>query len=120
MKNVHFNNINLLCIFLNVEMATNQLIAELNKDNKLNGKNYDLQKIKVTFLLNDQEQLEHTENSRVPHIMTEGVTEAQYCRAVDAYTAWHKKDSRARIILLSSMDDDLMVEYQQYHTAKEV
>ena len=65
-----------MCIFLNVEMETNQLITELNKDNKLNGKNYDLWKIKVTFLLNDQEQPEHTENSRVPPIINEGETEA--------------------------------------------
>ena len=71
-----FNNVNLLCKFLNVEMETNHLIAELNKDNKLNGKNYDLWKIKVTFLLNDQELSEHTENSKVPPVMTEGVTEA--------------------------------------------
>ena len=41
-------------------------------------------------------------------------------RSLDTYAAWHKKDSRARIILLSSMDDDLIVEYQQYQTAKEV
>ena len=114
MKNVHFNNVNLLCIFLNVEMATNQLIVELNKDNKLNGKNYDLWKIKVTFLLNDQELSEHTENSIVQPVMAEGVIEAQHRRALDAYKAWHKKNYRARIILLTNMDDNLMVEYQQY------
>ena len=105
-----FNNINLLCKFLNVEMATNHLIVELNKDNKLNGKNYDQWKIKVTFLLNDQELSEHTENSRVSPVMTE--TEAQHRRALDAYAAWHKKDSHVCILLLSSMDDDLMVKYQ--------
>ena len=66
----------------------------------------------MTFLLNDQELSEHTENSRVPPVMAEGVTEAQHRRALDAYAVWHKKDNRACIILLSSMDDDLMVEYQ--------
>ena len=74
----------------------------------------------MTFLLSDQELSEHTENSRVPPTLAEGVTEAQHRRALNAYRAWHKKDSRAHIILLSSMDDDLMVEYQQYQTAKEV
>ena len=98
-------------LFLNVEMATNHLIVELNKDNKLNRKNYDL--------WNDQELLEHTEILRPP-VMTEGVAEAQHHGALDGYASWHKKDSRARIILLSSMNDDLMVEYQQYQIAKEV
>ena len=113
-KIVHYNYVNLLCIFLNVKMATNQLIAELNKDNKLNEKNCDLWKIKVTFLLNDQELTKHAETSRVPPVMAEGVIEAQHCRALDAYTAWYKRDSHALVILLSSMDNDLMVEYQQY------
>ena len=49
----------------------------------------------MAFLLNDQELSEHTGNSRVPPIMTESVIEAQHCRALDAYAAWHKKHSRA-------------------------
>ena len=52
--------------------------------------------------------------------MTDGVTEAQYYRALDACVAQYQKDNRVCIILLSSMDNDLMVEYQQYKTAKEV
>ena len=45
---------------------------------------------------------------------------AQYRRDLEAYNEWHKKDSRTRIILLSSMNDDIMVEFQHYQTAKKM
>ena len=60
------------------------------------------------------------ENSWVPPVMTEDVTEAQHHGALDIYATGHKKDNCACIILLSSMDDDLMVEDKQYQTANKV
>ena len=47
-----------LRIFLNIEMALNQIVANLNKDNKFNGKNYDIWQRRVTFLLT-REHLDH-------------------------------------------------------------
>ena len=40
--------------------------------------------------------------------------DAQFRHDLTAYNAWKKKDSTARGILISSMNDDLVYEYQQY------
>ncbi|XP_055960065.1 uncharacterized protein LOC130014940 [Mercurialis annua] len=44
------------------------------------------------------------------------VNDAQFKPDMATYTIWKKKDSTARGILISSMDDDLMYEYQRYST----
>ena len=44
----------------------------------------------------------------------------QHIRDLEAYQAWKKKNSNARKILLSSMQDDLMYEYEKYETAQEM
>ncbi|XP_031284645.1 probable transcription factor At1g11510 [Pistacia vera] len=49
----------------------------------------------------------------------EGVT-AQHRRDRAAYDIWKKKNSTARITLLSSMDNDLMKKYRDYELAKDI
>ena len=49
----------------------------------------------------------------------EGTT-AQARRDQEAYRAWRKKDGLARAILISSMHDDLIPEYEQYPTAMQM
>ena len=41
-------------------------------------------------------------------------------RDLEAYNAWKKKNSLARITLLSSMENDVMREYQKYNVAVEL
>ena len=36
-------------VFLNVDMASNQIVADLNKDNKFKGKNYDAWQQRITL-----------------------------------------------------------------------
>ena len=43
---------------------------------------------------------------------------AQHRQEQEAYDAWIKKDHRTHIILLSSMTDDLLGEYDVYSSAK--
>ncbi|GAV62055.1 hypothetical protein CFOL_v3_05579 [Cephalotus follicularis] len=84
-------------------MATKNIIADLNKGEKLTGTNYDIWHKKMTFLLNEQELFEHltTIMTRPP----EGNT-AQSRRDLEAFETWSKKDRCARFTLLSCMHDD--------------
>jgi len=43
---------------------------------------------------------------------------AQHRRDLEAYQAWKKKNSIARITLLSAMADDLMCEFETHRTAQ--
>ena len=95
-------------------MASKTIIADLNKGDKLNGDNYNLWKLKIGYVLEEQEALEAVNN--VMNEPEDGTT-VQHRRNMDAYMAWKKKDSTARGILISSMHDDLVYEYQQYPTA---
>jgi len=47
-----------------------------------------------------------------PQAVRGNANNAQYRRDLDAYNAWKKKDSTARGILISSMSDDLVYQYQ--------
>ena len=44
----------------------------------------------------------------------------QHRRDLEAYNAWKRKNSIARITLLSSMENDVMQEYQKYGVAMEL
>ncbi|GAV57468.1 hypothetical protein CFOL_v3_01005 [Cephalotus follicularis] len=87
-------------------MATKNIIADLNKGEKLTGTNYDIWHKKMTFLLNEQELFEHltTIMTRPP----EGNT-AQSRRDLEAFETWSKKDRCARFTLLSCMHDDFFM-----------
>ena len=44
----------------------------------------------------------------------------QHRRDREAYETWKKKNSRARITLASSMDDDIMREFRKYEITKDM
>ncbi|GAV84395.1 UBN2_3 domain-containing protein [Cephalotus follicularis] len=98
-------------------MTCKNIIADLNKGEKLTGTNYDIWRKKMTFLLNEQELYEH-----LTTVMTkprEGST-AQHRRDLEVFEAWSKKDRCAHFTLLSCMHDDLIGAYKHCLTAKEM
>ena len=110
----------LLCHFLwycDLRMASKNIIADLNKGEKLNGDNYNIWHLKIQYVLEEQEVLE-TINVEMeePQAVECNNNNVQFRCDLIAYNAWKKKDSTDRGILISSMNDDLVYEYQQYQT----
>ena len=104
-------------MFFLEEMATNSVVAELNKGIKLNGNNYDIWYCKVQNLLELQDSLEVITN-----IMTElpKGNSTQHKKDLEAYGAWKIKNRSARILLLSTIEDNFMCEYEEYQTAHQI
>ena len=97
--------------------ASKNIVTELNKGEKLNRDNYEIWSLKIQYVLEEQEALEV-----LNHVLDkpeDGIT-AQHHRDREAYEAWKKKNSLARITLLSSMENDLMREFKNYDIAKEM
>ncbi|XP_024036182.1 uncharacterized protein LOC112096753 [Citrus clementina] len=100
--------------------ASKNIVVELNKGEKLNDDNYNIWHRKILYILEEQETLEALNNTLAE---PEQGSTAQHMRDLEAYQAWKKKNSNARITLLSSMQDDLMCEYEKYEkyeTAQEM
>ena len=97
--------------------ASKNIVAELNKDLKLNDDNYEVWNMKIQYVLEEQEILE-----TITAIMEEPEegTSAQHRRDSEAYVAWKKKNSKARIILLSAMSDDIAKEFKVYEKAMDL
>ena len=91
--------------------ASKNIVAELNKDLKLDDDNYEVWNMKIQYVLEEQEVLETI--TAIMDEPEEGTT-AQHRRNNEAYAAWKKKNSRARIILLSAMSDDIAKEFKVY------
>ncbi|KAL6286447.1 hypothetical protein ACE6H2_010837 [Prunus campanulata] len=96
-------------------MATKNVVADLNKGDKLEGTNYDIWHRKIQYLLNEQELLETLTNSMVE--LEVGQT-AQHRHDLEAYQTWFKKDCCARFTMLSSMYNDLIGGYESFPTVK--
>ena len=97
--------------------ASKSVVAELNKDLKLNDDNYEVWSMKIQYVIEEQEAID-----TLTAIMEEpeaGET-AQHKRDRDAYDAWKKKNSKARIILLSAMTDDIAKEFKVYGKAMDL
>ena len=76
-----------LCL---VEMAaTRSIVAELNQEDKLNDKNYDVWHRKIQYLLEDQDMLETITQ---PMVDPEHGTIAQHLQDMEAYQAYKRKD----------------------------
>ncbi|CAL5356408.1 unnamed protein product [Camellia sinensis] len=98
-------------------MASKNIIVELNNRDKLDGNNYDIWHKKVQYLLNEQELLDHLTNIMA---ITKAGNTAQHRRDHDAYANGFKRDRSVRFTLLSCMHDDLIGEFEQFSTAKEM
>ena len=89
-------------------MASKNIIAELNKGEKLNGDSYDIWHLKMQYVLDEQEALEVVNNvMEEPKVGDENVNNAQLRRDMAGFNAWKKKDSTARgILYIITLDDD--------------
>ncbi|GAV79942.1 hypothetical protein CFOL_v3_23404, partial [Cephalotus follicularis] len=83
-------------------MAAKNIIAYLNKSEKFDFENYDIWRRRIQYLLDEQEVLE-----TLRQFMVEP---EKRC----------KKDCCARFTMLSSMNNDLIGEVEEYHTASEM
>ena len=100
--------------------SSKNIVAELNKGEKLNGDNYNIWHRKVQHVLEEQETLETLHNTIIePEKLKSGPTE-QYYKDIKAYQSWKRKNNNARIMLLSCMQDDLTCEFEEYSTAHEM
>ena len=97
--------------------ASKSIVAELNKGEKLNGDNYEMWHRKVQLILEEQEALETLTNTMVEPPV--GNT-AQHRRDMETYQTWKRKNSLARITMLSSMTDALMCEKEGFGTAQDM
>ncbi|XP_075097965.1 uncharacterized protein LOC142175279 [Nicotiana tabacum] len=94
--------------------SSKNIVAELNKGLKLNGKKYETWSLKVQYVLEEQEDLEAINN--VMNEPEEGNT-AQHRHEREAYDSWKKKNSITRITLLSTLDDDILREFKGHQRA---
>ena len=94
-------------------MASKGIVADLNKWEKLDGENYNIWYRKIQYVLNEQEVLE-----TLTHSLSKPDEESteQHQRDLAAYESWRKKDLCVRFIMLSSMHNDLIGEFEQYTT----
>ena len=98
-------------------VATKSIIADLNQGEKLNEKNYDVWHRKIQYVLEEQDMLE-----TITQLMAEleqGNT-AQHRRDMEAYQAYKRKDRVARILLLSSMRNDIMLRFERNCSAQAI
>ncbi|ONK79424.1 uncharacterized protein A4U43_C01F6230 [Asparagus officinalis] len=97
--------------------ATKNIVVDLNKGEKLNEKYYDVWHRKIQYLLEEQDMLE---------TITQSMTEPepgntmQYKHDHEAFQAWKRKDHVARILMLSSMINDIMLRFERYWSAMAV
>lgn len=101
-----------------VEMtfASKNIVAELNKGEKLNGDNYDIWYRKIQYIFEEQETLETLDNNLAKPGLGNIV---QHKRDLDAYQAQKKKNCNAHIMMLSSMQDDFMCNFKKYETTQD-
>ena len=98
-----------------VEMVVTRSIgADLNQGDKLNDKNFDVWHRKIQYLLEEQNMLEIITQ---PMAEPEHGKSAQHRRDMEAYQAYKCKDMVARILMLSSMRNDLMLNFECNCTA---
>lgn len=91
-------------------MASKTIIVELNKDEKLNGDNYDIWHCMFQYILEEQDVLE-----TLNHVMIEPTSEDTHQHEREIYLELFKpekkKNSISRITLLGSMGSELMCEF---------
>ena len=100
---------------INVAMTTRIMLAELNQADKLIGTNYDMWRRKMEFLMTKHDLSTYLTIAMVAPIEGTG-TQAQYRRDLETFEAWTKKDRRTRYIMLNSMHDDLIGEFENFPT----
>ncbi|XP_044477551.1 uncharacterized protein LOC123204812 [Mangifera indica] len=74
------------------------------------------------YILDEQDALEVVNQVMEEPQLNEGQNpnNAQHKHDMDAYNSWKKKDSTARGILISSMNDDIAYQYEQFETTNAI
>ena len=95
-------------------MTSKSIIADLNKSEKLNGDHYDICSREIWYVLAEQNVLES-----INHVLnkTEEGNTSQHRRDLKAYKALKKANSTTRVIIVSSLIDDLIHECEEFRTA---
>ena len=92
----------------NISTASTTIVAELIKDNRLNGDNYEIWTVKVRYVLEEKEASDPLETIMVQHKeelpLNIGMT-------VKPMIAWKKKNTTARIITLAAINDDIAKQF---------
>ena len=97
--------------------ASNSIIANLNHEDKKCEKNYNVWHCKITYLLEEQEMLE-----TITQLMIEpeqGNT-TQHKFDMEAYRTYKHKDHVTRILMLSSMRNDIMLHFEIHRSAQTI
>ena len=101
-----------------LDMATSKIIIiDLNHRDKLNKKNYDVWHRKIEYLLEEQEMMETITQSTAE---LEQGNIAHHRLNMEAYQTYKHKDRTARILMLSSMRNDIMLCFERHHSAQAV
>lgn len=90
-------------------MACKDIIAELNKDLKLDDENYSIWQQKMKFILIEQDTLDFL--TKVVNPPPEGGNET-------AYVAYKKRNDLCQLTLLSTMVNDILVEFSTIEMPK--
>ncbi|OMO72888.1 hypothetical protein COLO4_27409 [Corchorus olitorius] len=96
-------------------MAAKNIIADLNKGEKLNGDNYNIWHWKVQYILEEQQVLEILNFVIVEP--KQGST-TQHKRDQKVFQTWKRKNNIVHITLLSCMTNKLIYEFEEYATAQ--
>jgi len=94
--------------------ASKSIIADLNHGDKLSEKNYNVWHRKIKYLLEEQEMLETITQ---PMAKPEQENTAQHKLDMEAYQTYKHKDRVARILMLSSMRNDIMLCFERHRSA---
>ena len=97
--------------------ASKSIIADLNHGEKLSEKNYDVWHCKIEYLLEEQEMLETITQ---PMAEPEQGNTAQHKLDMEAYQTYKRKDRVARILMLSSIRNDIMLCFERHRSAQSV
>ena len=93
------------------------IIANLNNGNKLSERNYDIWHCQIEYLLEEQEMMETITQSTAE---LEQGNIAHHRLNMEAYQTYKHKDRTARILMLSSMRNDIMLCFERHHSAQAV
>ena len=109
------NVLNHVCV--NRMTALKTVVANLNWEEKLVGKNYDIWHCKIQYLLDKLKVLKTLTNLMDEH---EQGNSAQNCRDIESYKSWQKKDCCVRFSMFTRMNNNLIGKFESYSIAQDI
>ncbi|XP_019053977.1 PREDICTED: uncharacterized protein LOC109114947 [Nelumbo nucifera] len=96
-------------------MSATALSQELSKTKKLNGTNFALWKRRIRMIL-DEENVDYILDKSIPAKPTNDNSLA----VIREYQKWEKDNRKARNCLLTFMEPDIEVVFEEYNNAKDM